>query len=335
MFAKHMASFILAAGLALLAGCGSSSVTSSLSPAVAATDYSRPEHWLALPAPEKAVDVFYFYPTAWKNSNPQPEISAIDDASMKIGAAEAYALQATAFEPVGNVFAPYYRQDNTSPIDREKTIDGVPTMDGIAAFDYYIRNYNGGRPFILVGHSQGANVLSNLLARYMKAHPDVYQRMIAAYVIGYAVTDAYLARNPHLKFAEGPADTGVIVSWNTQAPDVAPGANPVLYAGVGRVINPISWRTDETEAATGEGVGSYMPVPPTMAFAEVPQYADAKIDKAKGVLICSTADEEAMYALSGALGKGVYHSFDIPFYYFNLRANAANRAAVFLANPYK
>jgi hypothetical protein len=38
-----------------------------------------------------------------------------------------------------------------------------------------------------------------------------------------------------------------------------------------------------------------------------------------------------MYALSGSLGKGVYHSFDIQFYYFNLRANAANRAARFLA----
>jgi len=66
----------------------------------------------------------------------------------------------------------------------------------------------------------------------------------------------------------------------------------------------------------------------------VPQYADAKIDKTNGVLICSTADENALYKLTGGalgLGRGVYHSFDYPFYYYNLRANAANRATKFLS----
>jgi hypothetical protein len=29
----------------------------------------------------------------------------------------------------------------------------------------------------------------------MKANPAVYERMIAAYVVGYSVTDAYLAKN--------------------------------------------------------------------------------------------------------------------------------------------
>lgn len=311
----------------VLAACGSGSGTP------AATDYSQSAHWLSLPTPNKSVDIFYLYPTAWQNAETLPKVCEIDNASMLVGAPAAFARQATAFETVGNVFAPFYRQNNNSPINREVVIDGVPTTDGIAAFDYYIKHYNGGRPFILVGHSQGANVLSNLLARYMKANPDVYKRMIAAYVIGYSVTDAYLAANPHLKFAQGPDDTGVIISYNTQAPDVAPGANPVLYAGVGRVINPITWTTDQTEAPAAQGLGSYLPNPGTGVFAQTAQYADARIDATTGVLICSTADENAMFALSGAMGKGVYHSFDIPFYYFNLRANAANRAAKYLAAP--
>ncbi|SMP71108.1 hypothetical protein SAMN06296020_12212 [Anoxynatronum buryatiense] len=39
--------------------------------------------------------------------------------------------------------------------------------------------------------------------RLMKEHPDVYTRMVAAYVLSYSITDDYLAENPHLKFASG------------------------------------------------------------------------------------------------------------------------------------
>jgi hypothetical protein len=307
--------------------CGQDRANSSLQ----ATDYSQAGHWLSLPATAKSVDIFYFYPTAWKSADEKnPHICEINDTSMLINAPAAFARQATAFETVGNIYAPYYRQNDLSPIDREKVIAGIPTLDAVAAFDYYIKHYNNGRPYILAGHSQGSNVLSNLLAGYMKDNPDVYKRMIAAYVIGYSVTDAYLANNTHLKFAEGPDDTGVIISYNTQAPDVAAGTNPVL-SGLGLVINPVTWTREETLATTAQGLGSFMPNA-TGAFSQVAQYADARVDKANGVLICSTADEDALFKLSGTLGRGVYHSFDYPFYYYSLRANAANRAAKFLSN---
>ena len=42
----------------------------------------------------------------------------------------------------------------------------------------------------------------NLMADYMKKNPEVYKRMIAAYVPGYSITPQYLAQNPELKFAE-------------------------------------------------------------------------------------------------------------------------------------
>ena len=303
-----------------------------------ATDYSKSEHWLSLPAVvDKEVDVFYLYPTAWQKVNTtDPNICEIDNPSMLIGSAAAFARQATAFETVGNIYAPYYRQADAAYVlalplaEHDAVIAGIPTTDAVAAFDYYIKHYNNGRPFILAGHSQGSNVLNNLLAGYMKENPEVYARMVAAYVVGYSVSDEYLAKNPHLKFAEGPDDTGVIISYNTQAPDVVAGTNPVVSPG-GLVINPITWTRDETLATTAEGLGSFMPDPVTKVFSQVPQYADAKIDKTNGVLICSTADENALYSLSGALGKGVYHSFDYPFYYYNLRENAANRTNKFLS----
>ena len=45
----------------------------------------------------------------------------------------------------------------------------------------------------------------------------------------------------YLKFAEGPDDTGGIISYNTQAPHVVPGVNPVLSGLTGLVISPITW----------------------------------------------------------------------------------------------
>ena len=337
LFLKNLSPLIiLVIVLTLTAGCGD-----DVAPQISNTNtstYSQAEHWLSLPASiEKEVDVFYLYPTAWQRFDPnnlnEPIICAIDDPIMVKGAKGAFARQITAFETTGNIYAPYYRQLDMSltmsPPVREQLVGGIPTADAVEAFDYYIKHYNNGRPFILASHSQGSNVMSNLLAGYMKENPELYKRMIAAYVIGYSVTADYLAKNPHLKFAEGPDDTGVIISYNTEAPDVVPTNNPVLYAGVGLVINPITWTREETLATTAEGLGSFMP-DSSGVFVQVPQYADARIDKANGVLICSTADENELYKLSGALGRGVYHTFDYPFYYYNLRQNADNRTKIFL-----
>ena len=297
-----------------------------------ATDYSKPANWLALPgAVDKQVDVFYLYPTSWQKENAnEPNVCEIDNPSMIRGSKLAFSRQATAFETFANIYAPYYRQADAvyclslSLEDQEKLLGGIPKTDAFAAFDYYIKHYNHGRPFILAGHSQGSNLLVYLLSEYMKKHPEVYARMIAAYVIGYSVTDSYLAQNPHLRFAKGPDDTGVIISYNTEAP-VVEGNNPVVLPGA-LVINPITWTRKETLATAEQNLGSIV-LKPTgeIAAYNVRNYADARIDKQKGVLICSTADVEKLSPGNKVFGKGVFHSFDYPFYYNNLRQNAANR----------
>jgi hypothetical protein len=303
-----------------------------------ATDYSKTAHWLSIPAPIMAVDVFYLYPTCWeKVDSTEPNICNINNPSMLAGATPVFERQATAFETFANVYAPYYRQADAkytlrlTEEQREVVIGGIPTLDAVAAFDYYIKQFNKGRPFILAGHSQGSNVLIHLLSGYLKENPGVYQRMIAAYVIGYPVTSTYLANNPHLKFAVGPDDTGVIISYNTQAPSVIPPHNPVVSNIVGLVINPITWTRTEAEATTAEGLGSLMPDSVTLKFHPVPQYADARVDVNKGVLICASADSVGLYKFTKPFGMGVYHSFDYPFYYFNIRANAENRVNKFLS----
>jgi len=298
-------------------------------------DYSVASHWLSIPPVISKVDVFYICPTVWMNTGTE-HFCNIDHPQMLTYAPLELALQASAFETIGNIFAPFYRQADAayvlrlSPEEKETFIGGVPTGDVTAAFNYYIKHFNNNRPFILAGHSQGSNILIHLLSRYMKQHPDVYQRMIAAYVIGTPVTQNYLDANTHLKFATGPDDVGVIISYNTQAPDVNPGENPVVGNQVGLVINPINWRRDSTPAAADEGLGGYIMNSSNIAV-RVPQFADACIDAAKGVLICSTADEDGLYKLNATFHRGVYHGYDYAFYYFNLRENAVNRAGQYFA----
>ena len=301
------------------------------------TNYQDATNWLKLTTPvTKAVDVFYVYPTAYQKADASaPDIADVTDAGMRTGAQAAYARQATAFEDVANIFAPYYRQADATyaltlpQAEHVQVIEGAPLIDVTAAFTYYLEHYNQGRPFILVAHSQGSDVSTHLLATYLKDNPKVLSRMVAAYLPGYSVTPDYLAANPQLRFGTSATDTGVLLSWNTEAPTIG-GPNPVLLPGA-LVINPITWTTSETHAAASQSLGSWLP-DKTGTYAKVPHYADAQVDTAKGVLV-TTTPSVATWSPGGpnAFPKGVFHSFDIPFYYFDVQVNAKQRVAAYLA----
>ncbi len=320
----------------IFAGCGRA--TRATDTTTAATDYSVSNHWLALPASiDKEVDVFYVYPTVWqKTDDTEPTICAIDNPSMLIGSQAAYSVQATAFEPIANIYAPYYRQADAAftfslptQEQRDQLVASIPKSDVFAAFDYYINNYNNGRPFMLVGHSQGSQLVTYLLSEYLRDNPSVYARMIAAYPIGFSITEEYLAGNPHLKFAQGPDDIGVIVSYNTEAPGVLVD-NPVVLPGA-IAINPITWTRDETVATADQNLGSIvLNEQREIVSSDEKNYADAQVNQTRGVVICSVCDVEKLAPGNGLFPRGVYHSYDYPFYYYNIGENAATRTRSFL-----
>lgn len=294
-------------------------------------DYSNPKHWLSLPdSKDKQADVFYLYPTSWIKNNPsEPDICELDNPSLLEGSAITYKAQASAFETSCNIYAPYYRQASIECFleTTEKIRDvflQAPLPDAIDAFEYYIKYFNNGRPFLLAGHSQGSALLLSILARYMKEHSGVYERMIAAYIIGCPVTKPFLSKFTHLKFAEGAEDTGVIISYNTEAPEIH-GWN-IAWLPESITINPITWTREETHASEEQNLGSLIIDEQwNILESNVKNYADARVDKKRGVVVCSTVNAEMLDFGNPLFPRGVYHSFDYPFYYYNLRENAAER----------
>lgn len=304
-----------------------------------APDYSESRFWLALPEkPDKDVDLIFLYPSSC--NDPEADIICeIDNESMIEGAQRNFAQEATAFEPVANIYAPYWRQVNglKLPMMSFDEVDAAewaePRTDVYAALDYYFENLNEGRPYFFAGHSQGSRLCYMVLSEYMKEHPEYYENMIAAYCIGDALTKEYLDENPHVKAAQSADDLGVVVSWNTEGP--ANKGKPSLVIKPNAIsINPLNWRVDETPADSELNLGTFVPHPDDSGMDELPIRADAVIDLERGsVMVMNPAFEKytisnllGMDALEHVFGPASYHGCDYSFFYLNIRENALTRS---------
>ena len=144
-------------------------------------------------------------------------------------------------------FAPYYRHTTIQAFmsNSEDTVyqrTRLSVEDVIEAFDHFQAQRDTSRPLILAGFSQGGLAVVELLKHISD---DTYAQLAAAYVMGYKVTKADMAKCRHIRPAEGEADTGVTICYNTvkDVKYVLP-----LIAGSAICINPVNWHTDATPA---------------------------------------------------------------------------------------
>ena len=309
-------------------------------------DYSQKECWYKISAVTKDVDTFFIYPTEYLGLNEgDPAYATLDNEEMLQGMTGIYLTQASVFEDSHNVFMPYYRQagiryagevwKKTGSIDA--AISGIPYDDITDALDYYFENYNNGRPFILAGHSQGSAIAKLVLKKYFKEHSDYYRRMIAAYVIGYAVTQDELDAYPHLKFAAGEKDTGVIISWNTEGPkNVEENVQTAVLLPNAISINPLNWKRDDTYASASENLGSLVPNIEAGRFEIADIGADAQVIPSRGVIVTHAEmepiPEELIELFNASFGPDGRHETDYSFYYNNIKDNVAKRIATYKAN---
>ena len=78
-------------------------------------------------------------------------------------------------------------------------------------------------------------------------------QLVGAYLIGWRVTPEDLAKYPFLKMAQNAGDTGVIVSFNSEAEGVQ---TSLIVPDKTIGINPLNWKTDSTPASASQKFGS-------------------------------------------------------------------------------
>ena len=184
-------------------------------PMPAGADYRQARMWIARPdiagnpslwAPAgfaagggARASVFFVHPTSFLESTAWN--APVDDAESQDRAALFVRSQASAFNSVGAIWAPKYRQATfgaflTSEDNARRALD-FAYRDVLAAYEEFLREAPADRPIILAAHSQGSAHLMRLLQERIRNAPEA-RRVVAAYVIGWPVSLA--ADLPSLPF---------------------------------------------------------------------------------------------------------------------------------------
>mgnify|MGYP002781112287 CR=1 FL=1 len=174
-------------------------------------DYRQPASWLCLPgrqdvcssplattalnpngygstgrssvAKDPPLDCFYVYPTVSRDRGMNSDLVASEERTV----AE---TQFARFAGVCRTFAPLYRQMTTQAIAAAALGTDLRPAQDLAygdvrdAFRSYLATYNKGRPFVLIGHSQGSWHLQRLIQEEIDGKP-LQKQMALAIIPGF------------------------------------------------------------------------------------------------------------------------------------------------------
>ena len=299
----------------------------------ASPDYSLPENWayLETDVTDRSADVFFICPTVYGGSEDAGNMS-LDDEETKESFLGATNMEKGIYDGDARFFAPYYRQIGLSVYElpeeeREPYLD-IALADVEDAFEYYWENINKGQPLILAGFSQGADLCIRLIKDCFDQ--EMADQLIACYAIGWRVTDEDLADSPFLRMAAGETDTGVVISFNSEAESITDSLT--IPAGVKtHAINPLNWKTDGTPADKSLNLGACFTDYSGAVEAEIPALTGAYIDETRGALKVPDVSPEDYPAGLSIFTDGIYHLYDYQFFYRNLQENVQARTAAWLS----
>jgi hypothetical protein len=321
------------------------------SPVPPPPDYSKEQFWTALPnrrdradrtptglrdAQDSAsVDVFYVHPTLY-STKPRTVYRWNQDLRDHRLNREIDRLptlyQASAFNGAGKIYAPRYRQAHYSAFltpnldDKERSL-GIAYSDVEAAFDYFLKNYNQGRPFIVAGHSQGTLHAARLLKHKIIGTP-LQQRLVVAYLPGMAIPADSLAGLPVCVDSNS---IGCFVSWSTYLRGYMPPTFQKVFAKA-VAVNPISWEVATPFPASDTCIAEGSLVPKERHRGAVlrpfgkkyPGICDAQV---VGGVVWVT---KPRFWGSFLYRSPNYHAGDINLFYLDIRGNAVHRARQFV-----
>ena len=201
-------------------------------------DYSQLKNWAAHPLkldpsdsvpasilknykPKQLADVFFVHPTTYLDPvMPNGWSASLKDIALNINTDYTTILnQASIFNEVGPVYAPRYRQAHIKsyyPVNKVDTLNALAAFelayqDVKKAFDFYMANYNQGKPIIIAAHSQGSTHAKRLLKEYFDGK-QLSKQLVSAYIVGMAIDPAEFT---NLKACATPTETGCICAWRT------------------------------------------------------------------------------------------------------------------------
>lgn len=187
------------------------------------------------PAADTSFDCFYVYPTVDLSLAPGNDTNFVN-VKLKL---DPLLSQAAPFARLCRVFAPLYRQAtigtlSAQPANAQQYID-IAYGDVLDAFKHYMGQLNNGRPFVLMGHSQGSMMLTRLMREEFDNSP-LRERLIVALLIG----DGGLYVPPgevvggtfqNIPLCTQDTQTGCIIGYNSFGEDSPPPANGGPLAG--------------------------------------------------------------------------------------------------------
>lgn len=317
--------------------------------------YSDMKNWVYYNSGEnKPSDVFFICPTVdiGENGDKSMNLSNEKVRNNFIGAVN---MEIGIYNENSAVYAPFYRQA-TMIVGIEPYADEFEERLEIAysdireAFLYYLENCDKNKPLIIAGFSQGSIMAKRLLTDFFKDE-DLRKRLVAAYLIGWGITRNDYENAPWLSPAQDETDTGVIVSFNTEAEEIK---NSVMVPeGTETIsINPLNWKTDSTVADKSENLGACFTDYEGNINKEISSFTGAYLKPKRGTLVpteVSPKDYPTLLFIHGLpypkgfelngyklfpdgllFENGIYHVYDYLFFYRNLQGNVKKRLEAYL-----
>ncbi|HEY9218812.1 MAG TPA: DUF3089 domain-containing protein [Phenylobacterium sp.] len=140
--------------------------------------------------PNAKVDCFYVYPTVSRDPGVNSDMIPGDEEKRVVE------QQLSRFGSKCRVFAPMYRQFTLTALRAAVTGGTLGTgpagsaprpqtgyQDVVDAWNWYMANENKGRGVVLIGHSQGSGVLTQLIREHIDGKP-VQKQLISALLLG-------------------------------------------------------------------------------------------------------------------------------------------------------
>src|SRR5258708_6640392 len=202
--------------------------------AISAKGEQTVEPFVHTPVEEKKVDCFYVYPTV---SMQDADLSNLEQESAQFSRIR---TQFARYANVCRVFAPMYRQvtlklmaqyaTDLKQFNPNAVMAAAPQYktaydDVVAAWKHYLAHDNNCRGVILIGHSQGAFILRDLIKNEIdrkETHKNLVSAHLGGVVIATSKTDAAKNEFKTIPACTDGSQTGCFISFSSFEQDAPP-----------------------------------------------------------------------------------------------------------------